>query len=133
MGIQAKIAGDLFLARKNKLPTKDDLSFLLGEVMVPGKNKGNRESTDGECVQVIRNLLKNDYLKESERALYESYLPKQMSEDEVVNEIKKLVSEKSLPAVPKSLGEINAHFKQNFDGLYNPKSLSELSKQVLGI
>jgi uncharacterized protein YqeY len=133
MGIQAKIAGDLFLARKNKLPTKDDLSFLLGEVMVPGKNKGNRESTDGECVQVIRNLLKNEYLKETERALYESYLPKQMSDDEVINEIKKLISEKSLPAVPKSLGEINTYFKQNFDGLYNPKSLSELSKQVLGI
>lgn len=138
MGIQEQISKDLTIARKEKLLIKEDLSFLLGEVMAPGKNKGNRDSTDGEVVQVLRDLLKNEYLKESERELYNSYLPAQLEDFDLLFRIKEECQNYSaingiIPKENKSLGIINKIFKNKYDGQYDPKKLSEFSKQVLGL
>ena len=60
MSIVTNIKAASLQARKDRnAPKAALLSTLLGEVQMIGKNNGNRESTDGEAIAVIKKMLNN--------------------------------------------------------------------------
>ena len=104
---------------------------------VEARSQG-KEIGDPECLSIIQKVLKElgdekeGYLKVSnfERAnsitkqeeTLKGYLPKQLSEDEIRNEIAKL-DDKSMPSIMK-------HFKANFAGKVDMSLVSSIARNL---
>lgn len=134
MNLIERISADQLEARKSRNTVKSQLlTTLIGEASMKGKNDGNRASTDSEVEDVIRSFLKNvrtnldiatsrhdrswfDEL-EQEREILESYLPKQMTAEEISEKIQNL---------DKNKGLIMKHLKENFNGLYDGRVAAQV-------
>jgi len=120
------------------------LSTLVGEAVMVGKNDGNRETTEQEVLNMIRKFVKNvneniKILEEMgkdtakalrEKEILESFLPKQLSVEELekaVEAIASVLPERSV----KMMGAVMAELKKKHDGLFDGKSASEIVKKVL--
>lgn len=142
MTVLNKIREDLLAARKSReTVTANALTALVGEAVMVGKNNGNRESTDDEVLATVRKFIKN--LEETKRNLVahnkdtvvceeeikilSQYLPKQMNEDELRAAINSIVSEHTSA----NMGLIMKLLKEKYNGLYDGKLASELTKQLL--
>lgn len=145
------IKKDQLQARKNKDATKASLlTTLLGEASMIGKNDGNRESTDAEVIAVIKKFVKNTQeviritgmqqsiesreagkVASEELRILESYLPKQLSENELRAEMQKLIAELNLSG-PKGMGILMKEMKARFEGTYDGGLASKIAKEVLG-
>ncbi len=122
-------------ARKEKRAADaSTLTTLIGEAEMIGKNDGNRASTDAEVVNVIKKFVKNidetltvlvkDSSKAdrvealtSEKALLVTFLPQQLSEDQLRTILGGFVSaltEKN----PKMMGKVLASLKEQYAGQY---------------
>jgi uncharacterized protein YqeY len=141
---------DSLLARKSGEKLKAVLlSTVMSEISVIGKNEG-RETTDEDSLKVVNKFLKgiNETIKfltaapnqedhvealnvvNTERNILMSYLPKQMSEDELISVIHDLVNE--LPdRNPKQMGVVIKQLKGMYDGQYNNSVASQLIKTAL--
>jgi uncharacterized protein YqeY len=129
-----KIRKDMQGAKIAKETVKANLlSTLYAEIFTQSKN-GSQMTEDDEF-KIIRKFLKNadetlsfdvseDAKKKllEEKKILEAYLPQQMSSEE----IEKIVSE--LVAQGKTMKEIMPHFKQNYNGLYDGRAVSEAVK-----
>lgn len=120
---------------------RDLLRTLLSEAARVGKDDGNRETTDAELATTVKKFSKNAaetiaVLEKSdsdnsdaiavlrlELAVLSEYLPKQMTEAEVEAEVSKLL--------PAKLGEVMAHFKREFPGLYDGRSVSAVAARLI--
>jgi len=141
----ATIRKDLFEAKKNHDTVRSNLlSALLGEAAAVGKNAGNRESTPEEVMQVIRKFIKNidetitllekegkpADKEKTERAILESYLPKQLSPEELAKAIDEIVA--ALPErSPKMMGQVMAKLKELYNGRYDGKTANQIAKEKL--
>jgi len=139
------IKADQLQARKNKISGEISLlTTLLGEASMPGKNDGNRESTDEEVIAVIKKFIKNanEIIKaadgglgmstsaQAEIDILEKYLPKQLSEAELVIAINEIVDD--LPEKnPRAMGQVMGMLKKKYQGNYDGKSASTLVKAAL--
>lgn len=144
MSVIEKIRADQLTARKAKeLQKVAMLSTLLGEITKVGKDNGNRETTEVEAISVIKKFEKNvldtmvivektnpSRVKEflAEAYVYNSYLPQQLSEDELSKEISMFIVANDSGA---SMKAIMAHLKANFAGLYDGKTASTLANKLL--
>lgn len=110
--------------------------LLVGGVVIGDINKyeidTRKEVTDDEAIKIIKKVLKgvNDIIsyKSTERSLtekeiLESYLPKQLSEEEMKSILFKL----SLPSMKNYI----LHFKENYNGMYDGKKLSSMIKNKI--
>lgn len=141
-----KIEKDLACARKEKKNTVFWLSTLLAEVKAIGKNDGNRETTEEETMKMIQKFRKGvleteDILLKkgkaeneaklqelkAEREVYESYLPKMMTEEELRIVIKEAVSGLDNP----NMGAVMKLLKEKYAGTYDGKLASSLVKDIL--
>ena len=99
------------------------------------QSKSGKEFTADDELKIIRKFLKNidetlqlDVPEDSkakmktEKEILESYLPKQMSKEE----IEKIVS--GLVAEGKTMKEIMPHFKEHYNGEYDGRTVSEIVK-----
>jgi len=141
MSILKQIKENQVQARKERDKFKTGvLTALAGEVAVVGKNNGNRETNDTEAIKVITkfakgveetiNLVKDeDKIKELEKELeiYKSYLPKQMTEEELVTKIGIFLQTETNP----NMGSVMKYLKENFEGEYNGKMASKIVKELL--
>lgn len=141
--ILEKLQEDRILFRKEaKLKELEWATILYSEIVKIGKDKENRESTEEEAISVIKTFLKNidftilnlkdkniEYLK-LERDFYLSYLPKQLTYVELENEIKSYIIKRNLCG-GKSLGAIMQFLNTNFNGQFNGKEASEITKKLL--
>lgn len=64
-----------------------------------------------------------------EKAQLEKYIPRQMTEQEIASEVSMVLLANSTTAnnfrtLP--IGEVQKHFKQNFQGLYNAKTVTDV-------
>lgn len=121
-------------ARKNSSESASLLTTLLSEAVNIGKNNGNRETTDAEVVAVVKKFIKNidetvsalttrnqDASKFlNEKAVLETFLPKQLTENELT-EIAK--TKNGMPDFMKFL-------KENHNGQYDGKLASTVAKTV---
>jgi hypothetical protein len=132
-------------ARKgNDAIRKNLLVTLFSESQMVGKNKANRESTDDEVVATIKKFVNNTeetlkFMKERnvdsgnqqhELEILQEFLPKQLSEQELREEIKAIIeslSEKS----PKMMGAVMAGLKAKHGANYDGKLASALVKTEL--
>jgi len=112
------------------------LNTLQAEVAIVGKNNGNRETTDKEAMSVIKKFKTNleDLISEKvsrnpdedmsnfklELSIYESYLPKQMSENELSTAIDAILldidDEKSMKLMGKIMGILSSEYQGQYDG-----------------
>lgn len=134
-----------FTARKEKDTVKANLLItLISEAEMIGKNDGNRAPTEGEIMAVIKKFLKgldesiaalkkgdrDTSKEEQEKAILESYLPSQMSEEELTgaaNEIIATLPEKS----PKMMGNVMGQLKEKYPNQYDGKMASGVVKKLL--
>ena len=65
-----------------------------------------------------------------ENAILESYLPKQMSEEQIEQEIQKVVNEHSISNMS-GMPIIKEHFERNFENQYNKKELGKLANTII--
>lgn len=141
-------------ARKDRNAKKAALlSTLLGEAQMVGKNNGNRESTDGEVVAVIKKMINNtnetiDILNKSstetgvdsgqvadllaEVAVLNTLLPQQLSTEELSNVINNLIVINNATSI-KDMGKIMKMLKEEYEGAYDGTEASKLIKAQLNV
>jgi hypothetical protein len=142
--ILKQIKEDNLKARKEKNKFLSTiLTTLIGEIVSVGKNNGNRETTEEETIKMIEKFKKdaertlvlienkensteeiNEYLKEI--SIYESYLPKKLSKEELEKIIENLIAINSNPNIGLIMGKLKS-LKLNFDG----KIASQIIKEKL--
>lgn len=115
MSLKEKINADYMSAFKSKnVVAKNLLSVVKGEIQTIEKNIGADSLSDDEVVKILNKTVKS--LKETqskspsaqtaeELFIIESYLPKQMTEEEIISKIEELIS-----AGASSTGEIMRGF-----------------------
>lgn len=145
MSLIDKIQKDSLAARKAGDSVRAALLITLySEAAMIGKNAGNRETTDGEVVAVVRKFLKGvdeslavvkDEGKiaalKTEREVLNGFLPAQMSEGEITAALESIISELSVSREPKSMGLLMKELKARFEGRYDGTKASALVKSVL--
>jgi len=136
---------DSLLARKEKNTISANLlSTLISEASMIGKNDGNREPTNEEIYGIIKKFLKSN--KESiaaleqsqrdstnekeEKAILESYLPKQLPEEELEKIIQEMI-DKLPEKSPKLMGKIMGDLKKDYSGLFDGQMASNIAKKLL--
>lgn len=104
--LKEKISADYMSAFKAKnTVAKNLLSVIKGEIQTIEKNQGIDNLSDEEVTKILNKTLKS--LKETnasfpsaqtaeELFIVESYLPKQMSEDEITVKVQELIAENDL-------------------------------------
>ena len=104
--LKEKIKKDFMEAMKNRETLRKNLlSVVISEVQTIEKNLGVENLSDEEITKILNKTVKS--LKETnasfpseqtaeELLIVESYLPKQMTEDEITTKIQELISEKDL-------------------------------------
>lgn len=121
-------------AKKAKETVKANLlSTLYAEIFT--FSKSGKELTEEDEIKIIRKFLKNidDTLKLdinddsrtkfiAEKQVLESYLPSQMSKDEIEKIVGELISE------GKTIKEIMPFFKEKYSGRYDGKTVSDTVK-----
>lgn len=126
MNLINSISEDLKTAMKEKNTVKlGILRVLKAEIQrsEQGAN-GKVELTDGDVIKLVKKLvegIKETTNNQDELSILETYLPKQLSE----TEMRQIISLLSV----KDMGAIMKHFKANYDGQYDGKTLSTIAKE----
>ena len=139
MPLLSKIKDDLYNARKaSDRVALTILTTLYSEAAMKGKNNGNRESTDAEVTATITKFVKNakellSHIEDtetkdkiiSEIAVYETYLPSQMSKEELTSIITNIMEVADGDVIP-NIGIVMKHLSTNYNGRYDGKLASEI-------
>lgn len=137
-------------ARKNQDVSAKLLTTLYSEALVPGKNNGNRESTDDEVMTVIKKFIKGidesilTYTRASatlyadrdervskliaEKQVLEAFLPKQLTDDEIKRE---LIQLKAKLGTDFTIKNIMDSFNEKFKDMFTSRVLAGLAKQAI--
>jgi len=145
MTIMENIKAAQLAARKARnQEASSSLTTLIGEAEAIGKNAGNRAPTDAEVTAVIKKFIKNidetikavtgaggyagllNVALNTERELFNGFLPKQMSEEELTAAISAIVAE-----VGKTMGLIMKALKDRHEGTYDGAMASKLVKAAI--
>lgn len=135
MSILHTIKNDALAARKARNMNEASILITLSsEAAMVGKNAGNRDSSDDEVITVIKKFLKNnaETLRvvtdpetrtrfEQERAILLRYVPTELSEEEIRNE---LISFGEI--TKKDMGRIMKHLNSKYPGRINGQLVSGL-------
>lgn len=123
MTLKERISADYMSAFKAKnTVAKNLLSVIKGEIQTIEKNTGTESLSDEEVTKILNKTVKS--LKETqsksateqtaeELSIVESYLPKQMSQDEIDEKVMQLIAEGAgnIGAVMKAFAELPADKK----------------------
>lgn len=147
MTVMETLRADYLAARKARDTLKINLlSTLVGEATSIGKNSGQRETTDAEALSLIGKYVKrtedtivvlasqdtpksveNARILSEELALLKAYLPSLMTNDELAEAVKAIITE----TPDANMGSVMATLKANFPGKYDAKPASGLVKEAL--
>jgi uncharacterized protein YqeY len=132
--LMENIKKDMMSAKKDKDTLKANLlSTLYSEIFT--LSKSGKPMTEEDSVKVIKKFIKNaddtlalDIPAESkekyrkEKEILESYLPKQLSKEEIDNHVTRMLSE------GKQMKDIMQYFKENYSGMYDGRAVNEAVK-----
>jgi len=135
MTLNEQINADLISAMKAKdTTTLNVLRVLKGEIQrAEQSSTGKVDLSDADIVKLIKKSI--DGINEtggdqSEVAILEKYMPKQMSSNELDTQISIIMGLEGYNS-PKDMGKIMAYFNQYFAGQYDGKLLSDMVKTRL--
>jgi len=135
MELQKQISADLVTAMKAKdTTTLNVLRVLKGEIQrAEQSSNGKIELSDADIIKLVKKSI--DGINEtsgdqSEIAVLEKYMPKQMTVDDMYFQLTLLRQLHGYNS-PKDMGKIMGHFNQNYAGQYDGKVLSEMVKDLL--
>jgi uncharacterized protein YqeY len=139
--LKQKINADYMSAFKAKNATaKNLLSVIKGEIQTIEKNSGIENMSDDEVVKILKKTVKS--LKETnasfpsaqtaeELFIAESYLPKQMSEEEIKIAVDEIIASMGTNLTVKEMGKVMGQFNSKYPGLADGKLVSQAVKNAL--
>ena len=139
--LKEKINADYISAFKAKNTiAKNLLSVIKGEIQTIEKNSGVENMSDEEVIKILKKTVKS--LKETnasfpstqtaeELFIAESYLPKQMSEDEIRVAVDAIISSMRTTLTIKEMGKVMGQFNAKYAGLADGKLVSQVVKEAL--
>ena len=120
------------------------LTVLRGEAEKVGKDKGNRDPSDDEVIQVVRKLIKSgnemkDLLQGRaglpdvivELDILEGFLPTQLGDNEIIEAAKEIVGEVGATTM-KQMGQVMGLLRKKFGNSLNMATASKAVKDLLG-
>lgn len=149
--LKIKINEDFLNALKNKnTAAKLALSSLKAKITEAEKNNKNQELSDAEIMKVLVSSVKQrrqsieefnrggrlDLVEKemAELSILESYLPKQMTLDEISTELKEILLsfEENFP-INKKVGQSIGLFNKKFPGMADPKVVKEVIDSLINV
>lgn len=144
MSLIDKIRAEHLWARKKRLTVHASiLTVLRGEAEKIGKDKGNRDPSDDEVIQVVRKLIKSgNEMKDLmqgragladvlvELCILESFLPTQLGDDDIIEAAKEIVEEVGATTM-KQMGQVMGMLRKKFGNSLNMAVASKTVKELL--
>ncbi len=147
MSLEETINSDL----KSAMLKKDDSALrslrAVKQVILLAKTSGNGIISSEDEIKMLQKLIKQrkesvEIYKQQNRedlakteleeiAIIEKYLPKQMSEDEIRNQLKTIIEQNNAKG-PVDIGRLMGIASKHFAGKADNKLVSQLLKQILG-
>lgn len=142
---------DINKALMNSMKNKDEkltgaLRNIKAKVLEAQKKDVTKDVEDGEVLAILRKLVKErkqsiEMYQQGNRqdlvdaetyelGVIESYLPRQMSEDDIENNVKAIISENNFSSI-KDMGKAIKAFNEKYPGLADGKTLSGIVKKNL--
>lgn len=143
MSLISTLKNDSLVVRKARdAEAASILTTLLGEAQMPGKNDGNRDSTDEEVSAVIKKFLKgvNDTLALRpgdsrllrEKALLESYLPATLDDSALRSAIGVVIEESGIVSpTARDMGTLMKALQARHPGQIDGKAASVVLREML--
>lgn len=126
--LQQKLNDEIKAAMIAKNEVKRDiLRVLKGELERTSKTYDNA-TISKSAKKLIESIVENGSDK-GEVAILEEYIPKQMDLSTLTNEVVMLKEKHAYG--PSDMGKVMAYFKTNFNGQYDGKLLSTITKETL--
>lgn len=146
MSLLTTLRKDKMQALKEKDSLKNGIcSLLLSAIALAEKEKGS-ELSDEEAIAFVQRELKqtkdtlaqtptdrSDLIEETKKkiAIIESYLPEQMSEEEIESAIKEIIEENNLEITAKSRGMIMKMMLSKYAGKTDGKTVNAVVGKLL--
>lgn len=132
--------------REKDLFKRDALRFLMSAIKQVEVDE-RRELTDGDIVKIIQKSIKqredaaNQYKEAKREDLYEKetkeaellrgYLPRQLDDNELESELKKIIAEVGAASI-KDLGKVMGTATKRLEGIAEGRRINECAKKLLG-
>ena len=147
MNLKEQINNDIKTAMKEKNAPLRDALRLLSSAMKQIEVDERKELSDDDIIKIIQKQVKqrNDamsqyrdagredlYEKEaSEAAIFETYLPKQLSDDELESAIKEIIAQVGAESM-KDIGKVMGAASKSLGAQADGKRINECAKKLLG-
>jgi len=140
-----QIRQDMIAAKKSSDSiAKSLLVTLFAEASRVGKDRRNGDTTDEETIGMVKKFAANTEetirllverghdadVQRKELAILQAYLPKQLTQAELIKAIADIVAEQPEKS-PKIMGKVMAEIKARYGATYDGKLASELVKTAL--
>tara|TARA_R110001592_G_scaffold77586_1_gene233436 strand:+ start:7975 stop:8370 length:396 start_codon:yes stop_codon:yes gene_type:complete len=130
MKLIERISNDFTEAYKAKdMDKKNFLGVIKTEV-----TKESKTPEDSYIISKIKSMIKNaeatNSLTDNELSILNEYLPTQMTEETLKDAIKLLIDDYELSSL-KEMGKVMTYLKNNFDGQYDGRMASTITKELL--
>ena len=130
MKLIERISNDFTEAYKAKdMDKKNFLGVIKTEV-----TKESKTPEDSYIISKIKSMIKNaeatNSLTDNELSILNEYLPTQMTEETLRDAIKLLIDDQELSSL-KEMGKVMTYLKNNFDGQYDGRMASTITKELL--
>jgi len=146
MSLKAQINDDIKTAMKEKDVTKRDALRLLSSAFKQVEVDERKELTDDDVIKIIQKQLKQRteamhqykeagrddlYDKEaSEAAIFEQYLPQQMSDEELEAALKEIITQTGATSM-KEIGKVMGTASKSLGAQADGKRINECAKKLL--
>lgn len=147
MSLKEQINNDIKTAMKEKDNAKRDALRLLSSAFKQIEVDERKELSDDDVIKIIQKQVKQRneamsqyrdagredlYEKEaSEAAIFETYLPKQLSDDELESAIRSIIAEVGATSM-KEIGKVMGAASKTLGAQADGKRINECAKKILG-
>lgn len=146
MSLKEQINNDIKTAMKEKEVVKRDALRLLSSAMKQIEVDERKELSDEDIIKIIQKQVKqrNDSMTQykeagrddlydieaAEAAIFETYLPKQLNDEELEAAIRTIITEVNAVSI-KDIGRIMGAASKNIGALADGKRINECAKKLL--
>lgn len=148
MSLIEKITKDIMAAMKNHESDKLDALKAIKSALLLAQTEGNtkRELTEADEIKILQRLYKQRIesaeiynnnnrtdladIELSQAAIIKTYLPAQLSDEEIENEVKKVINELNATSI-KDMGKVMSVVSKSLAGKADNATISNIVKKLL--